>query len=653
MERPRVFLAWSGHLEGKAALTKALDIVGQRLAERGFDVYNWNEQPHNRNINKEIEEQLRGSDLVILEGTTDRPNPAFEVGFSRYPDLPIIVLKQEGSEDLPADFGAPRYLEYPRDVGQESRFATFADELVALLDRLERETFSPGHRRVRRSLSELVTSILTSANHYTADHPHLYMIGGWLDALGDTLRSGGPTMLTADSDQYLRMFAALQDLEGLTFRALADLTDNTEAFWEFEHPEPLITRGSERIFIVNWRVFFERDHELAANLDSWREQLAANPEYSIYVVTDSDLDPSALHPVGRDVVGKHLLLIQPGRAFGGYRFKANRDVGRWFQMETDAYRFGHAERYYESVKARAVRIEPGFDIHDVKRAWLRRHRIGEWSPDWTRKTERRAKSYFSRYDQHIRCWIPGYSAFIDESAAMVAREIVRVREQVNRPVRLLEIGYGTGSLTARVEPWITQQGEPFLRFGHLPPVEYYHAIDRADQMRVRAAGRLNVGSSRHEVKLLRQIAWDEVRSDVAYDIIFGSLSAHFLIGEAETGRALDDFFENCALRLSESGTLIFADSFPQTSPQSRDRMRVQWRDWMIDEGLSVEAADAFLDGNADMLQAPSVSELADAARRHGFQLNEVRFPTPLQIFSVTSFHRLPGTRARPALGADL
>jgi len=80
MEAPRVFLAWSHDVPASGALLKALDIVRRQLRERGYTVYDWSEQHHIRNIGSEIEDQLRKSDLVILEGTADRPNPAFEVG---------------------------------------------------------------------------------------------------------------------------------------------------------------------------------------------------------------------------------------------------------------------------------------------------------------------------------------------------------------------------------------------------------------------------------------------------------------------------------------------------------------------------------------------------------------------------------------------
>lgn len=641
MDAPRVFLAWSGQLTNGAALGKALDIVKNVLTARGYEFYNWNEQPHNRNINKEVEEKLRGSDMLILESTTDRPNPAFEMGFARYPDLPIIVLRQEDASELPADFGAPRYLMYPKDVGQEVRFTQFREELEGLLDRLESETFSPGQRALRRALGGFVSNVLDASGHYAEDHPHLYLMHGWIDALAGEFRAGGPSMLLSDADYYVHMFGALHGRTDMRFRAIADLTDNTEPFWELEHPEPLSTAGSERIFLIDWRLFFEREAELAGYLDTWRDHLLTNPDYAIYVAADTDLDRHLRHPLGRDAVGRHLLLVEPGRAFGGYRFRTNRDAGRLFHMETDAYRYGHAEKYYRAVQGRSVKLEVGHDFVDLKRAWLTKHQIGNWSPEWTHQTERRSSRYFARYDQHVRCWIPSYNALITECAAMVAREVLRVREQSNRPVKLLEIGYGTGSLTAQVSPWITQLSEPFVTFGHLPPVEYYHAVDRADQMRAIASDGLRRSGTGGDVKLLRQVAWAEVRGDVQYDVIFGSLITHFMIERARPGSAAE-FFAECAQRIEPGGSLIFADSFGPGAGGDVVATRKAWRSWMVEEGLSEEYADGFLDGNLDMLEAPSIAELIEAAAKHDFHLAESRSPTGASLFAVVAFrHTLP------------
>jgi SAM-dependent methyltransferase len=637
---PRVFLAWSRHMEESEALLKALDIVKAELRHRAYGIYDWSEQHHIRNIGKEIEDQIRSCDLVILESSTGRPNPAFEVGFARYPGLPIIVLKQEGSSDLPEDYGAPKYLRYPNDKDKEPLFKRFETDLRTLLDTLEAGTLSPGHRGLRRALSTIVNSVQQMIDHHHEDHAHLYLAQGWINKLAADVREGGPSTINADADDYVHMFSALQQRVDFRFRAIADLTDDTEPFWEVGHPEPMSTAGSQRIFLIDWRLFFEREQELSGYLDSWCNHLQNNPDYEIYVTAKADLDLHVRHPFGRDAVGLHLLLVEPGQTFGGYRRRNDYSERRMFCMVKDELRYETAETFYNAVLKKAVPLKHSDDFVSLKRAWLTNLKIGYWDAAWTQQTERRSPSYFERYDQHIRCWIPSYDELIKECAAMIAREILRTRQRTGKPVNLLEVGYGTGSLISHVEPWIRHLSTPFEDIGDLPPVENYYAVDRADQMRVIARKKLGAPVTSW-VRMLKQLAWREVRTDVEYDVIFGSLVTHFML-DREDESSVDNFFAECARRMRGGGSLVFADSFGQGGAASKaEDTYAQWRDWMVRNGLSEAYADSFLEGNQDMVNAFSVDELARVAVRHGFSLTEERTPGLASLFKVVAFHHMP------------
>ena len=306
-------------------------------------------------------------------------------------------------------------------------------------------------------------------------------------------------------------------------------------------------------------------------------------------------------------------------------------------MEKDPNRYARAEAYYEAVKAKAVRLEATHDVVDLKRAWLTSKRIGEWDVAWTQQTERRPLRYFSRYDQHIRCWIPHYEEFIRECAAIVAREILRVHEVSNRRVRLLELGYGTGSLTAKVAQWCSELGRPFQEYGKFAPVNYYDAVDRADQMFKISDETLKRLDGLRRVELHKQTAWREVKVGDPYDVIFGSLITHFMIDRASTDNGPDAFFAACASRLQPHGTLVFADSFAPPSEAEAKAAADQWRNWMVSNGLPEQYADDFLAGNQDMLEACPIEELEPIAERHGFELAEVR-DTQVTQFKTVVFH---------------
>lgn len=642
MNAPRVFLAWSTDVSEREALLKALDIVKGELVSRGYGIYDWSEQHHIRNIGKEIEDQIRSCDLVILESSTGRPNTAFEVGYARYPDLPIVVLKQEGSRDLPEDYGAPKYLLYPNDKDKEPLFKRFEADLRALLDTLEAGTMSAGHRGLRRALSTIVSSVQQMIDHHLEDHSHLYLAQGWVNKLAADIRDGGPSTINADADHYVHMFSALQQRVDFRFRAIADLTDDTEHFWEVGHPEPMSNAGSERIFLIDWRLFFEREQELSGYLDNWCSYLQSNPDYKIYVAAKDDLEPHVRHPFGREAVGLHLLLVEPGTSFGGYRRRDDFGERRMFCMVKDEMRYEAAQIFYNAALNKAVRVKPSDDFVSLKREWLINLRIGHWDAAWTHQTERRPPTYFDHYDRHVRCWVPSYDELIKECAAMVAREILRVRQRAGKPVNLLEIGYGTGSLTAQVEPWIRHLSTPFEEIGDLPPVENYYAVDRADRMRAIARSKLGWPVTSW-VRLLKQSAWKEVRADLECDVVFGSLVTHFMLDRTDQSSA-EEFFAECARRVRDGGSLVFADSFGAGPLTSTERNRAEWREWMVRTGLSEEYADNFLDGNQDMVGAFPVDELAQVAARHGFTLTEERTPGLAATFKVVVFQHASGRR---------
>jgi SAM-dependent methyltransferase len=297
----------------------------------------------------------------------------------------------------------------------------------------------------------------------------------------------------------------------------------------------------------------------------------------------------------------------------------------------------------------AVQLALDYDFVDLKRAWLDKHRIGYWDTSWTQQTERRPTSYFDRYDQHIRCWIPPYNALISRCAAVVAQEILHIRQATGKPVFLLEIGYGTGSLTANIVPWIQQLRGPSKALGDLPPVAQYHAVDRADRMYEIASRQL--GSE--GVYLLKQIAWREVREDMEYDIIFGSLVMHFMMDKGVGADSAADFFGECYKRLRTGGTLVFSDSFgldPDAESVASDAYQ-QWRDSMVSNGLSEEYTDSFLAGNSDMKNAFSFEELKSAAADHGLVAECEYAVSNLPIFKVVVFRKSPQDTGAPAASA--
>ena len=135
-----------------------------------------------------------------------------------------------------------------------------------------------------------------------------------------------------------------------------------------------------------------------------------------------------------------------------------------FYAVRDEHRFRAAEAFYNAARKRAIKFDPAYEAENLKQKWLAAMEVGRWEPGWDEYPENRPHSYFARYDQHIRCWIPNYDELIRSCAAATAMEILRIRER-GQTVWLLEVGYGTAALSAQLLPWIDMLNDPYQKLG--------------------------------------------------------------------------------------------------------------------------------------------------------------------------------------------
>ncbi|HJQ44790.1 MAG TPA: class I SAM-dependent methyltransferase [Amycolatopsis sp.] len=644
MTRLTAFLAWSTQAGSPDAVKKVLAVMKNKLGEQGFEYYDWNEnQSVNKDIGAKVSDELLKSDMVILEGSTQRPNLAYEVGFAHALHLPLVVVKQVGSERLPENFGEPDYLSYPDDVGDENGFRNFEARFADWLRKLGLTTLAPGQRSARQGRNALNEQINKFINGYSEEHASLHLLGGWAGALARELDSGGASQLVVDADYYLPSFSSLRGWNGGDIRAIADLTDETEQFWTPDHPEEMTANVSERVFLIDWSWFFENEDKLARQIDLWRRHQARHRDgpYDIYIAAKEELRPGEVHPLGPAAVGHHLLLLDPD-LIGGYRPNPGRIDGRQLVIERNTLRFASAAQFYDSIKARAVRFEPTMKTADLRRAWVAKTGVGHWDEDWTSETEFRSPDYFDHYERHIRCWIPRYDQMIRDSAATVFREILRIYADTMRSVDVLEIGYGTGRLTSEIVPWIRNINRPFYDLEHHGPVRLYRGVDRAEQMTAYARDLLQPETQAGlDMRLVRGTAWEDVEG--RYDVVFGSLVMHFLIGPEPTAEALDEFFANCAEHTTDDGTLVFSDVFGVNGDKRGTSAVDKWREWMSRYALADDEVDGYLAGNADMTSAAPVSLLRKAAEAHGFTTRVKVVGAPTLPFRIVVFQK-----ARPA-----
>lgn len=616
MEQPTAFLAWSREVADGDALAVALQTVRDQLRARHYRFYDWSRHHDIRSIGTKVQELIRRSDLVFLEASTNRANIAFEAGLATGLRIPQIVLKQVGSGQLPEDYGAPEYLDYPENVDDEVGFRQFKVNLETLLTELERTVLNPSQRAARRSRLRLDDRLAEFFAAYQTDHPFPYLLSGRMDAFTEELEEGGTARLVTDSDYYETSFDKLRLWEGGTVRAIADLTDDTEAFWMPEHPDTMSAHVSERIFLLDWKLFFDGEELLARHIEGWRrhKERYQGRKYDIYIATKDGSDRG--HPLSSPAIAQHLLVMEPD-SIGGYRRKPGTQR-RQLITERNERRYEHALDYYQAIRDRSVLFDPDHTSSDIKREWLAVNRLGRWGENWSGRTENREPEYFTNYDKHIRCWIPSYDKLLRDTAALIEQEILRIWGLARRPLNLLELGYGTGNLTTRLITWIRTFHEAFTDPGAEAPVGRYIGIDRAPRMMRTARTAFQDGSSQLQPRLTSGRAWQDVSESWKHDLIFGTLSMHFLLGTEPSQKKLDDFFTQCARRLNENGSVVVADVFRPDREERTAQTIERWRAWMVENGMSTASAEAYLLGNSDMVRSAVVEDLVEAGRRNGF-----------------------------------
>ena len=259
-----------------------------------------------------------------------------------------------------------------------------------------------------------------------------------------------------------------------------------------------------------------------------------------------------------------------------------------------------------------------------------KYKVGKWKGAWTSATtiDGRGESYFSFYDEHIRCWVPHYEQLLGLCSVYVSREVVSRSASKRDSLALLEIGYGTGALTSELVRWLGQ----YRAISAAKMFMSYEGIDPSTEMQKRARSRiLHHLDGRLDGRPVQLHGGEFPNAmvkplDHPPDIIVGSLVLHDIWGN-DWKANLPKLFEECANHLKDGGALIFADVL---FGAKRVKQRSYWHDWIkarCTDSDDEDAADRFLQHNKDMDElAPTVDELRQVAQQHGFESKELPNP---------------------------
>jgi SAM-dependent methyltransferase len=207
-------------------------------------------------------------------------------------------------------------------------------------------------------------------------------------------------------------------------------------------------------------------------------------------------------------------------------------------------------------------------------------------------------------------------------------------ESRTRKVKILEIGFGTGTLTSailgKVDSWTKGR------------IEYCGIDDAEDRMR---AGLREHVTEKDAVSLIPGTAsisgnWlpAALVKKGPFDMIIGSLVLHDIVsGEPEEkARA---FFSSCKRYLRAGGKLVFADTFTSPDTDRRSWQEEGWLKAMQRSGLASKHASYFLENNRDMIDTLNVEILERICPEIGFTFDPKHVGPPWSPFHILTLEK--------------
>ncbi len=619
-----VFLSYSlSKSAHRPAAEKLVRILSETLGAAKLTVVDPMASPGFDGIRDKVETALRSADACFADCSAGAPNVMFEVGYCRSRGCPVIILVDEDADDvpelrehlrfigisserpLPGDIGDVEYLPYPSDPKDPEGWTDFNGRLVAVLARLKM-SLSVESVLLKRQTDRIVVETLKYIERQGGHHPLLRFLAGWHSRLADAFSTTGDREFQVPASAYPSCLRAFDESDRLTMRAVADLSDEAESFWEKDW-NVKDSAVQERIFLVDWRDFFD-ESRLRRLFD------IGHDHSQLYAVRFGHIDPSwrDMHPLASKAVGHHMFLMPPD-IVGGYFDAGHR--GWQLHVERGGNRYQRGCRLYEAIVPRTVAFKREWtNPSEMKRAWMQQHSIGIWKPDWNLG---RTESYCRNYDLHIRCWIPRYGSLIKACGNLAIAKLSSMAAAGKRGIRLLEIGYGTAAVSESVIKWMTKANALLDNPDHTGVFASYVGIDREERMQKIACARTQ------ELPFVRfdvaSFPGGFYPAKARFDAILASLVVHDLLAPAQGPRP-EDAMAKLAERLRPEGSLVLADCFPAEEPKDRAEQIAYWRADVGRTGLLESEIDAFLDANDEMLAMPSVEAVRTMAETAGLKM---------------------------------
>ena len=651
MEQPKIFLSYSLSKTPSKDTTAFVRLLKDAISKRGWVIIDPMVEDGLNSIREKVAQSLWEADAIFADVTACVPNVSFEVGFGTALGCPIVPFANKSIFDdldeqtmdhwkiyfkiinhgkdklLPTDMGDLQYFPYTNLTSIPER-KIFLEDLDRVLDNLSKTWLTSSACFLRQSYKNFLRSVEKSAQYYSpSEHPFTRHLGGWLNHLNKVLKNDFPSGIELDAQSYQDCLAAFKNYKIGNANAIADLSSSTEPFWK-TNPDPLSTAVSERVFVMNWSILYNRK-QLSEKIELLKNQSKNYAVRVFFTPPIQRIEPFIFGDIGQ-ALGHDLLLMEPNLV-GGYiaRQIGFNDERNYLRIQCNDNLYADALKHYTNIQEDSIEFRQDYTVNKLRQEWFKHKKIGDWNPDWSNaRVKDRDNDYFDNYDMHIRSWIPQYDNLIVETIRFIQREIMNLLRTVSGGINLLEIGYGTGALTEPLLQWINTVNSPFLPLHEKLPISRYIAIDEAEQMEHELRRRLLVHGPIPEyfdidhAEALDDFDKPPVSNNGPYHIIFGSLVIHDIFGDLHLNDTdnVDEFFRRCSDLLVDNGCIIFGDSFINDDNSQRDVQINSWEQWMQSKGLQQDQISRFIEGNQEMVNTVCPRMLKDVGAKYNFSI---------------------------------
>jgi ubiquinone/menaquinone biosynthesis C-methylase UbiE len=476
------------------------------------------------------------------------------------------------------------------------------DIQIAQLIHSKRYTLFQDYRKKLDTYILDVLEPLKEENHFI-----ISMFTGVYKTLLKDIESGGKNTFYIDSDFYPAILELTDETDDII--ALADLSDEIETFWR-SIPDPNKTTAAKRTFFVPWKIFFDDKGIL-----NFYELLKKHSAF--YTVKYNNTPQQIVNPLFPDRLGFNMFACKPGIV--GYYAKLKGKT--LLKIIFDEIQYNKAYEKINSFTLESVEFNQNYSIKDFRTKWINHNKYGFWIWDDI-VVEDRDPYYFIHYDIHIRCWIWMYDLLMSEVIKYAKNELADKAHTTTSQVKVLEIGFGTGTLTIPILEWIENINSS-LKDKITAKVKYY-GVDRAyTQMFPFLEKKLKETKKIHLLSkhlFVDGVVWDSVPDTIQnrkFDLIIASLVVHDIISK-DPQNLFENFVSETAKWLNTGGTILIADLFPSYNQKEREEQIEFWKSWMKSNGMPHSEVERFFFYNEDMVKMVTDKNLKRTADKYGF-----------------------------------